>query len=79
VAQLDSGRAPHGGALLAFVGDDLRAALPLDGGEAVADPFESTAELVDLLRLRAAQAEAPFTPRRFRHLSRLRLVDGSAA
>ena len=56
LAALDSRRdAPGGEALLAFIGTELRAALPLDGGEAIADPFHHTAELVDLLRVRATQ------------------------
>jgi hypothetical protein len=55
LAALDSRRAPQGEALLAFTGTELRAALPLDGGEAIADPFHHTAELVDLLRVRAPQ------------------------
>jgi hypothetical protein len=53
LAALDSRRTPQGDALLAFVGSELRAALPLDGGAPIADPFHRTAELVDLLRLRA--------------------------
>jgi hypothetical protein len=55
LAALDSRRAPQGEALLAFIGTELRAALPLDGEEAIADPFHHTAELVDLLRVRAPQ------------------------
>jgi hypothetical protein len=50
IAALDSGRAPEGDAMLAFVGGELRAVLPLDGGRALADPFHRTAELVELLR-----------------------------
>jgi hypothetical protein len=52
-----TGALPLGGesALVAEVDGRLRAALPLDGGAAVADPFYRGAELVDLLRLRAAQ------------------------
>jgi hypothetical protein len=56
LAALDSRRVPQAEALLAFIGTELRAALPLDGGEAIADPFHHTAELVDLLRVRATQA-----------------------
>lgn len=55
LAALDSTRAPHGAALLAEVDGRLRAALPLDGGDPIADPFHRTAELIDLLRLRAGQ------------------------
>ena len=42
-------------ALLGFVDGELKAAVQLPGGEAIADPFAHTAELVELLRLRAAQ------------------------
>jgi hypothetical protein len=42
-------------ALVAEVDGRLRAALPLDGSTPIADPFFRGAELVDLLRLRAAQ------------------------
>jgi len=58
LAQLDSREAPNGDALLAFVDDELLAAMPLSGGEAVADPFHRTAEVVDLLRLRAGQGRS---------------------
>jgi hypothetical protein len=58
LAQLDSRPAPRGDALLAFVDDELLAAMPLDGGDAVADPFHRTAEVVDLLKLRAGQARS---------------------
>ena len=50
IAALDSGRAPEGDAVLAFVSGELRAVLPLDGGRPLADPFHRTAELVELLR-----------------------------
>ena len=42
-------------ALLGFVNGELKAAVGLPGGEAIADPFDHTAELVELLRLRARQ------------------------
>lgn len=51
---LDGHPAPASEMLLAFVGGELRAALPLAGGNALADPFHRTTYLVDLLRLRAA-------------------------
>jgi hypothetical protein len=56
LAALDSRRAPDGDALLAFIGTELRAALPLDGGTPLADPFHRTAEIVELLRVRATQS-----------------------
>jgi hypothetical protein len=55
LAALDSRPAPAGDALLAFAGGELRAALPLNGGTPVADPFRPTAEAVALLRLSAGQ------------------------
>lgn len=79
LAQLDSQAPPKGAALLAFDGGELVAALPLGGGRAIADPFHPTAAIVDLLQLRAAQAEMPATVRRQRHLRSLGLVEGRAA
>ena len=55
LAALDSAPAPTGRVILAEVEEELRAALPLDGGPPIADPFRRTAELVALLELRAAQ------------------------
>lgn len=55
LADLDSARAPSGRALVAEVDGRLRAALPLDGSPAIADPFHRGLDLVELLRLRAAQ------------------------
>ena len=54
LAELDGRRAPSGESILALVGGELRAALSLGGGDAVADPFWPTTELVELLRLRDA-------------------------
>ena len=58
LAALDEGPAPRGDTLLALVDGELLAAVPLDGGAVVADPFHHTAELVELLRMRAAQGHA---------------------
>jgi hypothetical protein len=55
LAQLDSARRPSGPVLVAAVGGEPVAALPLDGGPAIADPFQRTAALVSLLELRLAQ------------------------
>ena len=55
LAQLDSRRQPAGALMLAFVGHELRAALDLDSGAALADPFHRTAELLELLRVTAGQ------------------------
>jgi hypothetical protein len=58
LAQLDSRRLAEGELLVAEVDGELRAALPLEGGTAIADPFRPTAPLVSLLGLRAAQIRA---------------------
>jgi hypothetical protein len=58
LAALDSARVPAGPLLLAEVDGAIWAALALDGGRAIADPFRPTAALVELLRGRAAQLRA---------------------
>lgn len=55
LAQLDSQAAPTAPTLVAEVDGRLRAALPLDGSAAIADPFHRGAELIALLRMRAHQ------------------------
>ena len=55
LAQLDSRRLADGQLLVAEVAGELRAALPLNGGAAIADPFRPTALLVSLLQMRAQQ------------------------
>jgi hypothetical protein len=55
VAERDTKLAPSGPTLVAEVGGSILAVRPLDGGEAVADPFHPTRDLLDLLELRAAQ------------------------
>jgi hypothetical protein len=60
LAALDSGKPPRGPALVAEADSRMLAALPLGSGRPIADPFEPTAEVVALLRLRAEQlAGAP--------------------
>ena len=51
LAALDSASPPTGEALLAEVGGELWAAVEIDSGTAIADPFRPSGELVDLLRL----------------------------
>jgi hypothetical protein len=71
LAALDSAPTPRGEVLVAEVDGVLLAALALEEGRAVADPFVATAELVALLRLRAEQA-ARGEPRPAGLLRRLR-------
>jgi hypothetical protein len=70
LAALDSKRVPIGGVLVAERRGDLVAALPIDGGEALADPFKPTAEVVALLKRRATEFRTGANPRagRFGHL-----------
>src|ERR671932_584285 len=55
LAALDSASPPRGAVLLAEVEGELWAALPLDGGPAIGDPFRPSGDLVRLLELRASQ------------------------
>jgi hypothetical protein len=59
LAQLDSAEPPAGITLIAEIDGRIRAALPLDGSAAIADPFHRGAELIELLRLRASQLGRP--------------------
>jgi hypothetical protein len=58
LAALDSSDPPQGDALLAEVGRELWAAVEIESGNAVADPFRPSADLVELLRFRAARLRA---------------------
>jgi hypothetical protein len=54
LAALDSSFPPTGDVLVAEVGDELWAAVGVATGEAIADPFRPSGDVVDLLRLRAS-------------------------
>lgn len=55
LAALEGRHVPAGPALVAELDREVVAALPLDGGRPLADPFRPTANLVALLELRARQ------------------------
>jgi len=55
LAALDSTRLPARPLVVAEQDGELRAAVALDSGRVIADPFHRTTELVDLLELRVAQ------------------------
>lgn len=55
LAALDSSTVPPGPLLLVEEGRELRAAVAIGSGAAIADPFARTMELVALLRMRAEQ------------------------
>jgi hypothetical protein len=58
LAALDSAPMLKQPVLVAEVDGELRAAISLDDGRSIADPFEYTAQLVAMLQLRAAQRHA---------------------
>ena len=60
LAALDSSPLPAGPTVIAEVDRELVAALPVDGGQAIADPFHRTAAHVQMLELRAGQLRARF-------------------
>jgi hypothetical protein len=76
LAALDSASPPTGEMLLAEVGDELWAAVDIDTGAAIADPFRPSGDLVDLLRLRASLANGTARPER--HLSLGRVLPRAA-
>lgn len=59
LAELDSASAPVGDLLVALVGDKMRAAVSIEDGQAIADPFHPSAELASLLSERAEQLRTP--------------------
>jgi hypothetical protein len=65
VAERDSRAVPQGDLLVAEVDGELRAAIELESGEVIADPFRPTAELVRMLTMRRSQL--PGDVREFRH------------
>lgn len=64
LAQLDSRSLSDGPHLIAVVGSEARAALSLEDGTVIANPFEQTSELIEVLGVRARQLNG--RPRRWR-------------
>ena len=58
LGQLESTTVTGGGYVVAETDGELVAAVPVGGGEALADPFRPTRDVVSLLRLRAKQLGA---------------------
>jgi hypothetical protein len=67
LAALDSAPAPRGAVLVADVDGEIVAAYSLTKARSIADPFRATADVRELLELRARQAlsfpRAPAAPR----------------
>lgn len=78
LAQLDSAPPPEPvPTLVAEVGGELRAALSLDGGPAIANPFERTADLVTMLAAGVGRRQTPTSrpaTRRWRSIRAQRLA-----
>ncbi len=64
LAALDSASPPTGDYLVAEVDGELWAALDVETGAPIADPFQPSGELIGLLRFRAARLEGATAPRR---------------
>lgn len=79
LAQLDSAQVPSGPVLIAEIDGRLLAALPLEGGAPVADPFRRSAGVIQLLRMRAAQLDGGRSSRRPVLVPRWRRRPGAAA
>jgi len=58
LAALEDSPSPAGPTLVAIVDDRIEAALPLEGGAPVANPFAPSGQLAELLTLRAEQLAA---------------------
>jgi hypothetical protein len=73
LAERDSTVVPGGRLLAAEASGQLLAAISLESGAVIADPFQRSGDAVDLLRRRAAQlrrAHGPGGPRRLPRLQR---------
>jgi hypothetical protein len=64
LASLNTAPVPDGPLLLAEVDGELRAALALADGSAIADPFHPTLGLLELLRTHATATAPARAPRR---------------
>jgi hypothetical protein len=64
LAQLEGRRLDGSQLLVAELDGEVLAALPLTGKEPVADPFEPTAQLVEMLKVRAGQLRDGAPPKR---------------
>src|SRR5689334_14990282 len=58
LAELDSAILPTAPLLLALAGDELRAAVSLQDGTTISDPFRPSTSALELLRIRASQLRA---------------------
>lgn len=73
LAALDGQRVPTGPFLVAEIDGELRSALSLSDGAVIADPFQHTAHLVDLLRSHGAAQASEKRRRSGTRVNRIRL------
>jgi hypothetical protein len=79
LARLDSqGRPPAGRVIVAVDRDVLVAAMSVDDGAVIADPFRATAPIVAMLRLRAEQTRPRSQRKTMPSLRRLRARSAAA-
>jgi len=64
LAALDSAPMPTGEVLMAELGGEAAGAIEVASGATIADPFRPTAELVELLRVRAVRLRGGAAARR---------------
>jgi len=74
LAALDSARPLEGEVLLAYAGGELRAALSVQSGRSVSDPFWPSADLVQLLAAAAGDRPRHSLARRRRRVARAALA-----
>jgi hypothetical protein len=74
LAQLDSARVPAGRLLVAESAGELRAAISLETGHAIANPFVPSAHIVDALRAHAAGENGSAPRWKLERASRARLA-----
>jgi hypothetical protein len=63
LAQRDSAAVPAGRLLLGFEDGALRAAVSVETGASIADPFAATVRIVEMLLVQTAWARQPKSPR----------------
>ena len=69
LAALDCARVPEPPLLVAEVGGQVRVALSLEDGRAIADPFHPASDLLELLRAHASALARQARPRLLRRLT----------
>ena len=77
LARLDSSRPPAGTIIVAEDDGEIVAALAVEDGTSIADPFRPTATIVEMLRARAQQLNTP-RPRSRRSRRRVRASTATA-